>query len=438
MKKEKLFNKTFTRSVAIVQILGFGMSYLFLCLLASYHGAEGIGVYGIAFSLLSVLGTLALLGTKEFIINDEKASEVEERNIIFSIFSQALFYIIPAGAVISIGMIVLNTNLLSYFGENSIMKYLFIIIALALPFYIFVQLSAIFFQAIKKLYLAEFFNSMGIHIFNMMALFYMMNYSNERGLKDLLDIFMYSFGSLALLSFVLVMYERYHLSLHKISLEKLPDNVLQISFSLMVSTFGISLLSGHLDILMLAVYQPLHEIGYYVVALAIASSSQVALSIANHLVAPKVMTYYHENHFHPMKALIQDMGKVLFIVSVVILAVILVFPKEILGFFGEAFNKDIVILTLFILAISQFISTISGSVVSMMNMTDHQKNLRRVIVIAVILKIVLNMFLIPIFGILGAAVGTLVVTIFWRFTLVFLVKKKFGVLTVFSPISMGF
>lgn len=438
MINEKLFNETFTKSVAIVQILGFAMGYLFLFMLAYYHSATGLGIYGFAFSILSVLGTIALLGTKEFIINDDKFSNIEERNIVFSIFSQALFYIIPVGAVISIALILLNTNLMSYFGQTDVMKYLLVTIALVLPFYIFVQITAIFFRAIKKLYFAEFFNSMGVHIFNMGALYYMMNYSHETKLNDLLNIFMYSFGTLAAVAFILVMYERYHLSLLRVSLDKLPKNVLQISLSLMISTFGISLLSGHLDIIMLGMYQPLNEVGYYVLTLAIASSSQVALVISNQLVAPKVMTYYHEKHFHPMKALVQDVGKILFFIAVIFLAIILLFPKEILGFFGETFNKDIVILTLFILAISQFISTISGSVVSMMNMTDHQKSLRNVIVVAVIAKILLNLLFIPIFGILGAAVGTLIVTIFWRFSLVFLVKQKFGVMTIFSPVSIGF
>ena len=95
-------------------------------------------------------------------------------------------------------------------------------------------------------------------------------------------------------------------------------------------------------------------------------------------------------------------------------------------------------LVLLILAISQFISTISGSVVSMMNMTDHQKSLRNVVILAVGFKIILNIVLIPVFGILGAAVGTLVITMFWRFSLVFLVKRKFGVITLFSPVNMGF
>lgn len=438
MIKEKLFNETYTKSVAIVQILGFASGYLFIFMLAYYHGAAGLGIYGVAFSLLSVLATVVLLGTKEFIINDDKVSGVEERNIVFSIFSQALFYIIPVGAVVSIILIVINSSVMELFSKDDTMKFLFVVVALALPFFVFVQLSSTFFRAIKKLYLAEAFNSFGIHLFNMGALYYMMHYSHESKLKDVFDIFMYSFGSLALVALILIMYERYHLSLHKISLDKLPQNVLQISISLTVSTFGISLLSGHLDILMLALYTPEKDVGLYVLALAIASSSQIILSISNHLVAPKVMEYYHTNHFHPMKALVQDVGKVLFLIAVLFLSVILLFPMQILSFFGNEFNQGIMVLVLLILAISQFISTISGSVVSMMNMTDHQKSLRNVVILAVGFKIILNIVLIPVFGILGAAVGTLVITMFWRFSLVFLVKRKFGVITLFSPVNMGF
>ena len=341
MIKEKLFNETYTKSVAIVQILGFASGYLFIFMLAYYHGASGLGVYGVAFSLLSVLATVVLLGTKEFIINDDKVSGVEERNIVFSIFSQALFYIIPVGAVVSIILIVINSSVMELFSKDDTMKFLFVVVALALPFFVFVQLSSTFFRAIKKLYLAEAFNSFGIHLFNMGALYYMMHYSHESKLKDVFDIFMYSFGSLALVALILIMYERYHLSLHKISLDKLPQNVLQISISLTVSTFGISLLSGHLDILMLALYTPEKDVGLYVLALAIASSSQIILSISNHLVAPKVMEYYHTNHFHPMKALVQDVGKVLFLIAVLFLSVILLFPMQILSFFGNEFNQGI-------------------------------------------------------------------------------------------------
>ena len=88
---------------------------------------------------------------------------------------------------------------------------------------------------------------------------------------------------------------------------------------------------------------------------------------------------------------------------------------------------------LIIISIAQFVNAISGSVGYIMQMTDNQVIFRNVILIASLINILLNYLLIPMYGINGAAVATLISMIFWNLTLIIYIKKKLGFLTVYFP-----
>ena len=73
---------------------------------------------------------------------------------------------------------------------------------------------------------------------------------------------------------------------------------------------------------------------------------------------------------------------------------------------------------LLILAFSQVINAMSGSVGIILNMTGKEKVFRNILFFALAINIVLNLFLIPIYGIEGAAIASASSLIYWKIVIV--------------------
>ena len=74
----------------------------------------------------------------------------------------------------------------------------------------------------------------------------------------------------------------------------------------------------------------------------------------------------------------------------------------------------------------------SGSVAIILNMTGKEKVFRNIIFVALVINILLNLLLIPKFGIEGAAIASASSLIFWNLYSVYYVYKELGVMTFIS------
>ena len=110
-----------------------------------------------------------------------------------------------------------------------------------------------------------------------------------------------------------------------------------------------------------------------------------------------------------------------FFVSVILVIV----GKFVLGLFGSEFV--VVYLPLLILLVGQMINALAGSVALIMAMSGHQKQTGIIITTSAAMNIVLNLLLIPILGILGAAVSTTSTMILWNVMMLVYVYRKLGI-----------
>ena len=66
-------------------------------------------------------------------------------------------------------------------------------------------------------------------------------------------------------------------------------------------------------------------------------------------------------------------------------------------------------------------------------MTGNQNIYASILLIGALLNIVLNLILIPLYGINGAALASMSSLIVWNLSMVLVVKKKFGFYTFYIP-----
>lgn len=216
------------------------------------------------------------------------------------------------------------------------------------------------------------------------------------------------------------------------SLHLMPlRDILHISLPMLIGA-GVYFILKQIGVLMLGAYRPEVEVGYYAAAVKLATLTAFVFQAFNSMVAPKISELFHTDKIDELFYVAKKSTKLILWTTTPILVFLIVLGRPVLSLmYGADFTVAYRVLV--ILVISQFINGICGATGPFMNMTGHQKVLSNIIVCAAVLCIVLNCFLIPLFGMTGAAVSATFGILFWNFSVLFYMKKKFGRTIIYIP-----
>ncbi len=178
-----------------------------------------------------------------------------------------------------------------------------------------------------------------------------------------------------------------------------------LSFSLPLA-FGNLLWFGFLwtDILILGYYWSVAEVGIYRAASQTCFLLVIFHNSLNSIFAPMIADLFNRKDLENIRMLFQTATFWSFTLTLPILITMVIASKDIMFIFGTKFEAGWIVLI--ILGMGQFINAGTGGVGQMLVMSGHQYRNFFVDLGAVILNIVLNVVLIPKWGILGAAVAT--------------------------------
>ena len=149
--------------------------------------------------------------------------------------------------------------------------------------------------------------------------------------------------------------------------------------------------------------------------------------------APKFAQLYSENRRSDLQSLLSAIIHWTFWPSLSLTLIFVVFGDSILAVFGPSYVAAY--WPLVILALGQLMTAAAGPVSVLLNMTGHQVPCARWLGISAGLNIVLNAILIPWIGLVGAAIGTAVSTLFWNVALLFMVIRLLGVQPSILPLK---
>jgi O-antigen/teichoic acid export membrane protein len=140
---------------------------------------------------------------------------------------------------------------------------------------------------------------------------------------------------------------------------------------------------------------------------------------------------FAKNDVKGLEKVIHQSTKMIFWTTVPLALIFFILPEFFLGLFGDKFKIGA---TAFIfLSCGRLISSLSGSVGNILQMTGHQNVYAKILFFGAIVNILLNLMLIPIYGINGAAIASMSSLIVWNLSMVLVIKKKFGFYTFYIP-----
>ena len=200
----------------------------------------------------------------------------------------------------------------------------------------------------------------------------------------------------------------------------------------MLMTATMTFIIAQAGVVMLGIFRSEAEVGYYAIAVKLATLTSFVLTSINTMAAPKFSELFHSGNMEELFYVAQKSAKLIFWTTTPILAGLLLLGKPILSLlFGPDFTVAYGALVL--LVAGQFVNSISGSTGYFMNMTGNQKVFRNIIIGSAILTVGLGIALIPPFGIIGAATAAMVSLIFWNVSTLVYIKIKYGRMIGYLP-----
>ena len=409
MSIKDLTQKSF--SVLIIRSFGVLLLFGFTLFITNFYSAENVGRYDFVRSTLMVLGGISLMGTNQSIIyysgllNARKSIES-----IRSIYSEMLKIIFTLSLIIlGFFMIFFNESIINDIFKNRESYSLILKTILTLVFFAVTMLNIDTIRALKKTILSEMYRSIFRYLPVFIFAIILLKTNNE---ELLVEVYLLGFLLLSLFSSI-----RVYMLFKKI--DKPNDKSESFTITEIFKTSSPMALSAiayfimqSIDIIILSIYEGFDQIAYYSVSVKLAMLTTLALMSVNIVIAPRIAEIYENQKMQKLQMLIKHSTRIIFLISICVLSVLFFFSEEILGLFGQGYviaNNAL----LFLLA-AQFFNAVSGPGAIYLNMTGRQKTLNKILVSALIINISLNFYLIPILGINGAAIATLVSLIIWN------------------------
>ena len=177
--------------------------------------------------------------------------------------------------------------------------------------------------------------------------------------------------------------------------------------------------------LLLGVWGSSSDVGIFNVASRTAKLTSLILVAVNSIVAPKFAELYKKGEIETLSELAQNSLKLTTFLASPLLILFLLVPNWIMQLFGPQFVGGTAVLM--ILAVGQFVNASTGPVGFLLMMSGNEKAVRNNITVAAGLNLVLNVFLIPQYSIIGAAVATSLAIATMNILHVFSVKRYLNI-----------
>jgi O-antigen/teichoic acid export membrane protein len=195
---------------------------------------------------------------------------------------------------------------------------------------------------------------------------------------------------------------------------------------------GMKIADSQLTIVILGTLGTVEEVGLFRVAAQGAILVAFGITATNLVISPHVTRLYHSGDIVRLQKMITNVTRTVFALSLPIALIFMFWGDVLIGWiFGVEYAAAATALA--IMSFGQLINVGAGPVAIILNMAGFEKESLKGIAVALVLNVLSALILIPIFGLNGAAVGTVISLAVWNLILMRATYKKVGVYTfVFS------
>lgn len=181
---------------------------------------------------------------------------------------------------------------------------------------------------------------------------------------------------------------------------------------LMMTSPVISLAFSETSIIVLGASAPPGDVALFQVARRLAELATVCGAVAIYLALPSIARFHAERRIDRLQRTIDTANVLTVIPGLCVLLVLLAGGREILRVFGPAFVGAYTVML--ILSVGRVAAQLFGPVLEVLLMTGQHATASAINIAFAVGNIAMNCLLIPVWGPIGAAVGTVGVTLLWK------------------------
>lgn len=418
-----LFSKTFVS--AGLRLAGTGLGSVSAALVARQLGSTGYGIFSIAFVFASVLGIFVQFGIPNLVLREtSKGMDALDVTHIQSLWNWALRRVIR----LSIAAVLIGSHLvLIYFqGWDSISATTALISLALVPIIALDELKSATLRGLGNVAAGQISSLLLRPLFFIAFLVTALLFSYD--LDPISAMALRVIGSGCTLYIVIKLLNYYYPKVNTFpntstytSENKKKWSSISMSMAL---TAGMGQITNYADILMLAIFTTSDEVGQYRVAYQVATLVPFGLKAVSMATAPSFARM--SGNYQKLQLAVIFSSRLSITAAVVTSFVLVFFSDFILGdVFGPDFNAAHTVMM--VLITGQIINAFFGPIGTLMSMVGFEKIAAKTMFHSAILNIVLNIFLIPMFGSMGAAISTLISFAFWNGAMWCILVSKTGV-----------
>ncbi|MDB2354658.1 MATE family efflux transporter [Flavobacteriaceae bacterium] len=381
---------------------GIVLMFLLSLFLTNSFSAEIVGQYDFVRSFLMILSGASLLGTNQAIIYYSGIlTSKKSFGSIKSIYFKMNFLILIACAILYAPLLVIDKEIINQIFNKQGAYELVSLSLQGLVFYSITMLNIDTIRALKHTLISEGFRN--IFRYTPFFIFSIILYIIDSP-EYLVLWFIYSFVVIFVISTVVVYFFLFNKNFPKSAAHNFSSTeILRASYPMALSAISYFLMQST-DVLFISAYDTFESVAYYSIAVKLATVTALALISVNIVIAPKIASIYNDKNFYQLKLILKKATRMNVVISLPIIIILLFFSEYVLSTFGS--NYILAKNALWILLIAQFFNSITGPSALYLNMTGRQKKLNVILVISLLINVLLNIILVPDFGMLGAAIST--------------------------------
>lgn len=426
MKTNKIFERISKNpflkqslSTLFLRIFGVLLLFGFTVFLTKSYNPKIVGQYDFVRSFLLAVGSICMLGFdqsilyfKGFLVSQNAVEQLKK------VYVKMIMMLFAASLLVLIIILCIDKERINnYFSDDEVYTILLKASAI-LFFYGLSLLNTEVFRALDKLYVAELFRNILKYIpliIGSIALFY---WHKE---TYLVDVFLIGFVLLAVLSSVFIFI--YFNNTDEIKTKEIFSNkeIFIKSYPIAVSAMAIFLLMCF-DVMFLKKYRNDETVAFYSVGVKVMTIVSVIILTVNITVSAKIAEMFSSHNITELRKILRNSSRLIFCITFPVILLISIFSESVLSFFGHQYIAAQQ--AFLILIIGQGICSAFGSAPVYLNMTGRQHIFQIILIAAVIINFLLNRFLIPEYGMTGAAIAYVSSALFWNCIATIIIYKK--------------
>jgi len=423
---EQLFNNPLilkSINVLVLRVGGVALFFGLTLFLTNKFLSEEVGQYDFSRSILIFLGAVCVFGMHQSVLYYSGLLKTRNALPYLKVIYRKMLSLVAVIALVFVLLsLVVSPDVLNGFFDKPVyglvQKTVF-----ALLFYATTMLNIDVLRAIDKVYLSEIFRNLLRYVpffAGILVIFYTSN------TQYLVEVFLLNFVFLALVSTAYIFFYFAGKQVVSKGADIGTKSILKRSGPMAISAV-VYILMQSVDVLLLGKYTDFSQVAFYSVTVKLTMLINLVLSSVNSVYAPTFSELYSGGRMDELRDAIKKATRLIFVLTFPAIVLLFLLSGIVLDFFGPDYT--VAKTALYILLAGQIVNTFCGSAGIYMNMTGKQVVFQRILLLAFTANLILNVLLIPEYGINGAAVATCVSMIFWNLITAWYIYKKDDVRT---------